>query len=48
MKLFIRCSGKRGCRVDSVPLIRLKELAGFKNRSWEFNEFGWLILEAHG
>jgi len=32
-------------RAHSIPLIRLKELASFKNKTWEFKD-GWLILEA--
>ena len=44
IRLYIKCR-KQGCRIDSIPLIRLKELAGFKVKTWEFKD-GWLTLEA--
>lgn len=44
IRLFIRVR-KQGSRIESVPLKRLKKLAGFKDRRWEFKN-GWLILEA--
>lgn len=44
LRLFVRVR-KQGARIESVPLKRLKKLAGFKERRWEFED-GWLILEA--
>ena len=36
---------KKGSYIASVPLKRLKKLAQYKKRRWEFKD-GWLILEA--
>jgi hypothetical protein len=44
IRLFVRVR-KQGCRIESVPLKRLLELANYRKRRWEFKD-DWLILEA--
>jgi len=43
--MYIRCY-KGGCRIQSVPLKKLKKLAQSKNKRWELDEDNWLILVA--
>jgi hypothetical protein len=35
----------QGCRIESIPLSRLKQLSGYRKRRWNYED-GWLILEA--
>jgi hypothetical protein len=45
-KIWLRvCVRVQGCRIESVPLKRLLELAGYCKTRWSFVD-GWLILEA--
>ena len=44
VRLFVRVRAQ-GCRIESVPLKRLVELASYRKKRWEFKD-GWLILEA--
>lgn len=44
VRLFVRVRAQ-GCRIESVPVKRLAELASYRKKRWEFKE-GWLILEA--
>lgn len=44
IRLFVKVRSQ-GCRIESVPLKRLFELANYHKRRWEFKD-GWLILEA--
>jgi len=44
VRLFVRVR-KQGCRIESVPLKRLIDLAAYHKTRWRF-ENGWLILEA--
>lgn len=44
LRLFVKVR-KQGSRVESVPLKRLVELSGFRERRWSFED-GWLVLEA--
>jgi len=46
LRLFVRVRKKhKGSYIASVPLKRLKKLAQYRKRRWEFKD-GWLILEA--
>jgi len=44
IRLYVK-TYKQGSRIASVPLRRLKKLAQYKKRRWDFKD-GWLILEA--
>ena len=45
IKLKVVCRAK-GCRIESVPLIRLRKARSRRRRSWRFED-GMLILEAY-
>jgi len=44
VRLFVRVR-EQGCRIESVPMKRLAELASYRKKRWSFED-GWLILEA--
>jgi hypothetical protein len=39
----LKVTVRKGARIESVPLKKLKQLADEKNRVWAFNN-GWLTL----
>jgi hypothetical protein len=43
--LKIRCRGKRGYDVSSVPFKKLEKMSTFHKLRWEL-KYDWLILEA--
>ena len=44
IRLYVK-TYKQGSRIASIPLKRLKKLAEYPKRRWDFKD-GWLILEA--
>jgi hypothetical protein len=44
IRLFVRVR-KQGARIESIPLMRLVELSGYRKTRWSFQD-GWLVLEA--
>jgi hypothetical protein len=45
IRLKIRCRGKRGCDISSVPFKKLEKASKYRKKRWELKD-GWLILEA--
>jgi hypothetical protein len=45
IRLKIRCRGKRGCDISSVPFKKLEKASGYRKKRWELED-NWLILEA--
>jgi hypothetical protein len=43
--LKIRCRGKRGYDISSVPLKKLEKASKYRKKRWELED-GWLVLEA--
>ena len=45
IRLKIRCRGKRGCDISSVPFKKLGKASKCRKKRWELRE-NWLVLEA--
>lgn len=43
--LKVRCRGKRGSDISSVPIKKLEKANQYRKKRWELKD-GWLILEA--
>jgi len=45
IRLKVRCRGKRGYDISSVPFKKLEKASGYRKKRWELED-NWLILEA--
>lgn len=50
VRLFVVVRGKKGARIESVPLEQLLKLSGYHKTRWSYEKIndsgGWLVLEA--